>query len=72
MPEIGRYRFERASARFSQEDWAQNLADGFDWQRDCAWAYCYFLVRNTGALPDASLPAGTARGGIQEHILNHL
>jgi hypothetical protein len=54
MPEIVRYRPEHLPTRFSQEDWVQNPAGGFDWDRDGAGVYRYFFVR--GRIPDAFFP----------------
>ncbi|HEY2872406.1 MAG TPA: hypothetical protein VGJ56_10830 [Reyranella sp.] len=61
MPEIVRYRRDSVPTRFSQEDWAQNPAGGFDWERDGAGVYRYFFVRHNGALPQTFFPAGQCR-----------
>jgi hypothetical protein len=61
LPQIVRYRPDRIPRRFGQEDWAQNPAGGFDWQRDGASAYRYFFVRRVGALPESFFPAGQCR-----------
>ncbi|WP_296380505.1 hypothetical protein [Reyranella sp.] len=51
LPQIVRYRSGKVPARFSTEDWAQNPAGGFNWERDGASAYRYFFVRHKGPLP---------------------
>ena len=61
LPQIVRYRPDTMPARFSREDWAQNPAGGFDWQRDGAAAYRYFFVRHRGPLPEAFFPSGPCR-----------
>jgi len=61
LPQIVRYRPGKVPARFSTEDWAQNPAGGFDWERDGASAYRYFFVRHERALPDSFFPAGPCR-----------
>jgi len=48
-------------ARFRREEWAQNPAEGFDWERDGATVYRYFFVRHAGRLPEAFFPAGQCR-----------
>jgi hypothetical protein len=58
LPQIVRYRPDQMPARFSQEDWAQNPAAGFDWERDGASVYRYFFVRHKGPLPGAFFPDG--------------
>jgi hypothetical protein len=61
LPQIVRYRRDRMPARFSREEWAQNPAEGFDWERDGATVYRYFFVRHGGRLPEAFFPAGQCR-----------
>jgi hypothetical protein len=60
MPEIVRYRRERTPTRFSQEDWAQNPAGGFDWKRDGAGVYRYPFVCPKGRRPER-FPEGRCR-----------
>lgn len=61
LPQIVRYRPDQTPARFGQEDWAQNPAGGFDWERDGAAAYRYFFVRHRGPLPESFFPSGPCR-----------
>jgi hypothetical protein len=56
LPQIVRYRPERMPLRFSQEDWAQTPAGGFDWERDGAAAYRYFFVRRADLMPRDFFP----------------
>jgi hypothetical protein len=61
LPQIVRFRPGKTPTRFGREEWAQNPAGGFDWERDGASAYRYFFVRRAGALPDSFFPVGRCR-----------
>ena len=61
LPQIVRYRRDRMPTRFSREEWSQNPAEGFDWERDGAAAYRYFFVRHVGPLATTFFPAGQCR-----------
>jgi hypothetical protein len=61
LPQIVRYRSDRTPVRFGQEDWAQNPAGGFDWDRDGAALYRYFFVRHRGPLPERFFPDGRCK-----------
>jgi hypothetical protein len=60
LPEVVRYRLDRAPATFrdvaSASAW--RIAEDFDWTRDQAAIYRYFFVRHTAPLPPAYFPAG--------------
>lgn len=55
LPQVVRYRPDKMPPRFGREDWAQNPAGGFDWERDRASVYRYFFVR--GRAPASFFPA---------------
>ena len=59
LPQIVRYRVDRAPATFKASSWwLFEPAEKFDWTRDQAAIYRYFFVRHTAPLPPGYFPTG--------------
>ena len=61
VPQIVRYRPDRMPLRFNEEDWVQNPAGGFDWDRDGAGTYRYIFVHHADLMPASFFPTGRCR-----------
>jgi hypothetical protein len=58
VPQIVRYRFDRAPAAFMTPTWSWQSPTDFDWSRDGAQIYRYFFVRRSIPLPQGYFPSG--------------
>jgi hypothetical protein len=58
LPQVVRYRPDRAPATYMRPTWARRRAIDFDWTRDQAGDYRYFFIRHTDPLPPAYFPEG--------------
>jgi hypothetical protein len=61
LPQIVRYRADRAPNVFGRAVWAEYPAAGFDWERDQASVYRYFFVRSQRPLPASYFPGGRCK-----------
>jgi hypothetical protein len=58
LPQIVRYRLDRAPTLSTDTAQAWRIAKDFDWTRDQAGIYRYFFVHSTTPLPPAYFPTG--------------
>jgi hypothetical protein len=61
VPQIVRYHPDRMPLHFNREDWVQNPAIGFDWDRDGAGIYRYIFVHHADLMPASFFPTGRCR-----------
>jgi hypothetical protein len=58
LPQVVRYRPDRAPQTYMRPSWTWRRATDFDWTRDRAGDYRYFFIRHTAPLPPRYFPAG--------------
>jgi hypothetical protein len=58
LPQIVRYRSDRAPAVFGGPVWTWQAPDDFEWGRNQAELYRYFFVRHIAPLPQGYFPTG--------------